>query len=98
MTSVWSFLVKKGLADKLAELVMRQGMTVILLLAAVSYMFLELSETRSEMQADIEELKIDVKACNQSVLDCYKENQGKTNELIRQNTELLTRIERKLDE
>lgn len=79
------------------EAALKQGFSITLLLVVsfgLSYMVKIERDTR---EAQVQALSEEVRNCRNEVIQYYREDRATSNEIILKNTEVLLRLERKLD-
>lgn len=94
---MWQWLIKTELAIKVADNIIKQGFSIMLLLIGLYWVLTENQNMRYEMQRRDAELRMEINACQNQILQYYKEDKKQTDRVIENATKVMERIERRLD-
>jgi uncharacterized membrane protein YciS (DUF1049 family) len=94
----FGWLASKEIAEKVLNKIFEQGFSIALLLIAVGFMYVQLSDTRAEMRQRDQLLRQEINECNNSILQYYRDDQKKTNAALMRANDLMDRIEQKLEQ
>lgn len=92
--SIAAFLASSKVLAMLLENIMKQGFSVLLLVAAVLWMRGEIQLVKKELELT----KVKVEQCNTDMLTYYKEDRVRTEMILEQATDIMKQLSRKLDE
>jgi hypothetical protein len=84
-------------AKSFIESAQKQGFSIMLLLLVSTGLMYMLKLERDTREKQVQTLSEEVKACRNEVIQYYREDRAMSNEIILKNTEVLLRLERKLD-
>lgn len=79
------------------EAALKQGFSIALLLLVSGGLTYMVKLERDTREKQVEALSQEVKNCRNEVIQYYREDRAISNEIILKNTEVLLRLERKLD-
>ena len=86
-----------ALIPTINELVKSQGFAVVLMAAVSLWFAYDNHLYRKKMQQEYLELQNEVKICNSQIVEIYREERNKMLQTIDKNTEVLDRLESKLN-
>lgn len=92
--SIVAFLASSKVLSMLLENIIKQGFSVLLLVAAVLWMRGEIELVKKELELT----KQKVEQCNADMLTYYKEDRVRTEMILIQATDIMKQLNRKLDE
>lgn len=78
------------------EAALKQGFSIALLLVVSGGLLYMLKIERDTRESQVQALTDEVANCRDDVLNYYREDRAKSNEIILKNTEVLLRLEQKL--
>jgi hypothetical protein len=76
---------------------LKQGFSIALLLLVAGVLTYMLKIERDTRESQVQALSEEVRNCRNEVIQYYREDRQLSNEIILKNTEVLLRLERKLD-
>lgn len=91
--SIVAFLASSKVLAMLLENIIKQGFSVLLLVAAVLWMRGEIQLVKKELELT----KMKVEQCNTDMLTYYKEDRVRTEMILQQATDIMKQLSRKLD-
>lgn len=92
--SIVAFLASSKVLAMLLENIIKQGFSVLLLVAAVLWMRGEIQLVKKELELT----KMKVEQCNTDMLTYYKEDRVRTEQILQEATHIMQQLSRKLDE
>jgi hypothetical protein len=74
----------------------KQGFSILLLLTACGGLWMMMMEERRAREASILELQRQIQECHAEVIQYYRDDKRRTDEIIHRNSNLLERIEQRM--
>lgn len=92
--SIVAFLASSKVLSTLLDNIIKQGFTVMLLIAALVWMRWEIQQ----LKYDLKDTKVQVEQCNQSMITYYREDRVRTEQILHEATDIMKKLSKKLDE
>jgi len=91
--SIAAFLASSKVLATLLDNVLKQGFSVLLLIAAIAWMRYELQLQRNALSI----MEVKVEQCSQDLITYYREDRIRTEEVLQDATDIMTKLSKKLD-
>lgn len=91
------WLILSAFLKGFIEQALKQGFSIALLIVVALGLVYLLKVERDTREAQVAQLTQEITNCRNEVIQYYREDRAITNEIILKNTEVLLRLERKLD-
>lgn len=91
--SIAAFLASSKVLSTLLENIIKQGFSVLLLVAGMLWMRGEIQLVKKELEMT----KVKVEQCHSDMLTYYKEDRVRTERVLQDATEIMQKLSRKLD-
>jgi hypothetical protein len=96
VAAIWQWLIQQGLIKTVADNVIRQGFSILLLIAAIWILSQQYISERDARVRAIEQLRVEIQECQNQILQYYREDRQKSDEIIMQATRVMERLEQRL--
>lgn len=90
------WLLSLSVVQKMLEIVVKQGFSVLLLICAVGWFGYQNYILRTYFDAKVLRLEDKVDQCNNNLIQYYRDDHMKSEKIIERNTDLLQKLEKKL--
>jgi len=95
-TKIVTYLINQGLLKGIADNIVKQGFSLLLLVAAVYWLNRENQLMRAEFKQELMETRAEIKQCQDQVLEYYRTDRKETDAVINKASDIMERLEHKL--